>query len=65
MLVCARCGQDNPTGFRFCGACGVPLAQSTLPEERRTITVLFADQVGYTSRADQLDPEDVRSLLDP
>ena len=65
MLVCARCGQDNPIGFRFCGACGVPLAQSTLPEERRTITVLFADQVGYTSRADQLDPEDVRRLLDP
>src|SRR5688500_7458450 len=65
MLVCARCGQDNPIGFRFCGACGVPLAQSTSPEERRTITVLFADQVGYTSRADQLDPEDVRRLLDP
>jgi class 3 adenylate cyclase/tetratricopeptide (TPR) repeat protein len=65
VLVCARCGQDNPTGFRFCGACGVPLAQAALPEERRTITVLFADQVGYTSRADQLDPEDVRRLLDP
>ena len=29
------------------------------------VTVLFADLVGFTSRADRLDPEDVRALLAP
>jgi class 3 adenylate cyclase len=29
------------------------------------VTVLFADLVGFTSRAEQLDPEDVRALLSP
>ena len=38
-----------------------PLAQ----EERKVVTVLFADLVGFTSRAEQLDPEDVRALLSP
>jgi class 3 adenylate cyclase len=29
------------------------------------VTVLFADLVGFTARAEQLDPEDVRALLAP
>ena len=29
------------------------------------VSVLFADLVGFTARAEQLDPEDVRALLDP
>jgi len=29
------------------------------------VTVLFADLVGFTSRAEQLDPEDVRAVLAP
>jgi class 3 adenylate cyclase/tetratricopeptide (TPR) repeat protein len=29
------------------------------------VTVLFADLVGFTSRAEQMDPEDVRALLSP
>ena len=29
------------------------------------MTVLFADLVGFTSRAEQMDPEDVRALLSP
>ncbi|MGH3053726.1 MAG: adenylate/guanylate cyclase domain-containing protein, partial [Gaiellaceae bacterium] len=33
--------------------------------ERRVVTVLFADLVGFTSRAEALDPEDVRALLAP
>ncbi|MFG1866552.1 adenylate/guanylate cyclase domain-containing protein [Micromonospora arborensis] len=33
-----------------------------VPEERRTVTVLFADIVGSTSLVDRLDPEDVRAL---
>jgi class 3 adenylate cyclase len=29
------------------------------------VTVLFADLVGFTGRAERLDPEDVRSMLSP
>jgi class 3 adenylate cyclase/tetratricopeptide (TPR) repeat protein len=34
-------------------------------EERKVVTVLFADLVGFTSRAERMDPEDVRALLAP
>ncbi|HEY8775371.1 MAG TPA: adenylate/guanylate cyclase domain-containing protein [Gaiellaceae bacterium] len=65
MLTCPSCGQENPDGFRFCGACAALLA-AELParrEERKVVTVLFCDLVGSTARADGVDPEDVRALL--
>jgi class 3 adenylate cyclase len=34
-------------------------------EERKVVTVLFTDLVGFTGRAEQLDPEDVRAMLSP
>ena len=66
MVTCSRCGQENPAEARFCNACAAPLAPAaeTL-EERKVVTVLFADLVGFTSRAEQMDPEEVRSLLRP
>jgi class 3 adenylate cyclase/tetratricopeptide (TPR) repeat protein len=33
--------------------------------ERKVVTVVFCDLVGFTQRAEQLDPEDVEALLDP
>src|SRR6266545_4866987 len=33
--------------------------------ERKVVTVLFADLVSFTSRAEQLDPEDVEEMLAP
>ena len=33
--------------------------------ERKVVTVLFADLVGFTSRAESLDPEDVEAILGP
>jgi class 3 adenylate cyclase/tetratricopeptide (TPR) repeat protein len=67
MPSCSRCGQDNPQGFRFCGACGAPLAAAHRPgdEERKVVTVLFCDLVGFTARSDQADPEDVGAMLRP
>ena len=67
MQTCVACGQENPEGFKFCGACAAPLstAAAASREERKVITVLFADLVGFTSRAERLDPEDVRALLSP
>jgi hypothetical protein len=33
--------------------------------ERKVVTVLFADLVGFTARAEELDPEDVEAILRP
>ena len=65
MAVCTHCGQENPNGFRFCGSCGSPLAAVAQSEERKVVTVLFADLVGFTSRSARMDVEDVRGTLAP
>src|SRR6478752_8057692 len=66
MPACIACGQDNPEIARFCLACGAPLAaEEPHREERRIVSVVFVDLVGFTSRSEQLDPEDVRAILTP
>jgi len=46
--------------------CGASLAPGTVGrEERKVVTVLFCDLVGFTAKAEQLDPEDVRAVLGP
>jgi zinc ribbon protein len=37
MVVCPACGQENPEGFRFCGACAAPLAGGPPQREERKI----------------------------
>ena len=64
-MLCAQCGQENPDGFRFCGSCGVQLGKVPASEERKVVTVLFADLVGFTSRSERMDVEDVRGTLAP
>src|SRR6185437_14001715 len=64
MVTCAKCGEENSEGARFCSACGAPLAESQAPgEERKIVSVLFVDLVGFTSASEQADPEDVRAQL--
>jgi class 3 adenylate cyclase/tetratricopeptide (TPR) repeat protein len=65
--ICSVCGQENPEGARFCNNCAAPLGaeHETAREERKVVTVFFADLVGFTGRAEQLDPEDVRGMLSP
>ena len=41
------------------------MAEGGLRAERKIITALFADLVGFTSRAEALDPEDVEAILTP
>jgi class 3 adenylate cyclase/tetratricopeptide (TPR) repeat protein len=66
VIVCPACGRENPDDGRFCGACATPLAAPAAPrEERKVVTVVFADLVGSTARADGADPEDVRAVLAP
>jgi class 3 adenylate cyclase/tetratricopeptide (TPR) repeat protein len=47
--------------------CGASLVSTAEPsrEERKVVTVLFCDLVGFTARAEQLDPEEVRAVLRP
>jgi class 3 adenylate cyclase len=67
VTICPSCGQENPPVAKFCLACGEPLPDRShgLREERKVVTVLFADLVGFTARAERLDPEDVRAILTP
>jgi class 3 adenylate cyclase/tetratricopeptide (TPR) repeat protein len=66
MPFCPNCGQGNPEVARYCFACATPL--TPVPpqrDERKVVSVVFADLVGFTSHADGMDPEDVQALLAP
>jgi class 3 adenylate cyclase/tetratricopeptide (TPR) repeat protein len=66
---CPRCGALAADDARFCAQCGEPLkptaARTASREERKVVSVLFADLVGFTSQAEAMDPEEVRALLQP
>src|SRR5262245_13260120 len=67
MQICPNCGNENPPGARFCNNCAaaLPASAPALAEERKIVTVLFVDLVGFTARSEQLDPEDVRAIQAP
>jgi class 3 adenylate cyclase len=66
MTTCAQCGEENPSHGRFCLACGAPLAARRAPaEERKIVSILFVDLVGFTATSERADPEDVRARLRP
>jgi class 3 adenylate cyclase len=76
--TCPSCGVSAPPEAKFCMSCGAsldaggeaapapprPPAREPLPEERRQVTVVFADLSGYTAVAESMDPEAVKSLVD-
>jgi class 3 adenylate cyclase/tetratricopeptide (TPR) repeat protein len=72
-VTCSNCGASTPAGFKFCGNCAAPLTsataatadESTEVEERKIVTVLFADLAASTELAARLDPEDLRGVLRP
>jgi len=65
--ACQTCGEENPERARFCLNCATPLAEESSPgiEERKVVSVLFCDLVGFTATSDSTDPEDTRALLRP
>src|SRR5918912_4548631 len=63
---CTACGGELPAAARFCPACGAAVADDEPPrDERKTVTVVFADLVDSTGHGERLDPEDLRGLLVP
>jgi class 3 adenylate cyclase/tetratricopeptide (TPR) repeat protein len=74
-IICSTCATENPPGKRFCGDCGAPLevgegSATVAPTstaapvaERRLVSVLFADLVGFTTLSESRDSEEVRDLL--
>jgi len=62
-MKCPKCGFDNPAGMKFCGHCGEPMAIQPISEEKRLVTVLFADLSGFTALSHKLDPDDVSELV--
>ena len=65
---CPTCGTPVSPGTAFCTSCGTALQPSVRRisgEERKVVSVLFVDLVGFTARSERLDPEDVRAILTP
>jgi class 3 adenylate cyclase/predicted ATPase len=74
-LGCPACGTPNPPTVKFCGECGAPLTPAGTAEprradtvetpaaERRLVSVLFADLVGFTTASEGRDAEETRELL--
>lgn len=61
-MRCARCGEENSQQARFCSACGAALTPE-MRQERKVVSILFVDLVGFTGRFEHSDPEEVRDLL--
>jgi class 3 adenylate cyclase len=66
-MPCPECGTPTAPGAHFCHNCGKRLesaADGLKVGDRRVVTALFADLVGYTKLVDELDPEEVRARVD-
>jgi class 3 adenylate cyclase/tetratricopeptide (TPR) repeat protein len=68
--ACPACGEEQPASASFCANCGASLrgeqagrtAGIDERQERRIVTILFADLAGSTALGERLDPEDVRDI---
>lgn len=66
--ACTSCGAEVAPGARFCAACGAavtadPGAPPSDGRERKVVTMLFADLVGFTSLNESHDPEVIEGVV--
>ena len=64
---CMSCGaslEGAPAAAPTPAAAPPPAARATPADERRQVTVLFADLSGYTAVSERMDPEAVKGLVD-
>jgi class 3 adenylate cyclase/tetratricopeptide (TPR) repeat protein len=66
VVQCPACAAELSQGMRFCPYCGTAVASPlpSVPRERRLVSVLFCDLVGFTSFSESRDAEDVRDMLE-
>jgi Adenylate and Guanylate cyclase catalytic domain len=64
---CPACGKEVPGEFPFCPFCGAALAgpAQEAAKERKVVSVLFCDLVGFTGASEAADPEEVQARLAP
>jgi class 3 adenylate cyclase len=60
---CTVCGSPLPDGASFCPRCGATVGRATATDERKMVTILFADLVDSTGLSQRLDPERAREVL--
>lgn len=74
---CSGCGTELPPAARFCPGCGQSVASAKgnpvataktpvappQPNERKQVTVLFADFAGFTTFVHKRDAEEVRDFM--
>jgi class 3 adenylate cyclase len=63
MAVCRSCGAELTPAARFCASCGAPVSAGS--DERKVVTVLFADLVDSTATGAGRDPEDFGAAIRP
>jgi class 3 adenylate cyclase len=59
-MICATCGAENPT-FPLPGSAVERPADAVA--ERRVVSILFVDLIGFTASSEARDAEDTRELL--
>src|SRR5437588_8380800 len=64
MAVCRSCGAELTPAARFCASCGASAA-ARVGDERKVVTVLFADSVGSTATGSEQDPEEFGAAIRP
>src|SRR5439155_2592494 len=65
--TCGNCGAELPGQVRFCPNCGAAVSgegEPTPGQERKLVTVLFADVTGSTGLGERLDPERLKEVMD-
>jgi class 3 adenylate cyclase/tetratricopeptide (TPR) repeat protein len=62
--ACAACATPNQDESKFCAECGARLPVTVVDnEQRKTVTILFADVTGSTSLGERMEPEVLRRML--